>query len=116
MNQYDITLVAISEKKVSVYTESMEEAVKMVKSMYSSTDALDFLDEDVTGISFVGREKDAGEHACEMCEFYCPTCGGCTEEEIDYIIDAVKGTVETIRSCSPVWRELQAGRREYVLK
>lgn len=39
-----------------------------------------------------------------------------TEKEIDYIIDAVKGTVETIRSCSPVWRELQAGRRDYVLK
>ena len=87
MNQYDITLVAISAKKVSVYTESMEEAVKMVKSMYSNTDALDFSDEDVTGISFVGREKEVGEHACEMCEFYCPTCGGCTEEEIDYCGD-----------------------------
>ena len=39
-----------------------------------------------------------------------------TDEEIDYIIDHVKSTVETLRSCSPVWRELQAGRREYVLK
>lgn len=87
MNQYDITLVAISEKKVSVYTESMEEAVKIAKKMYNNTNALDFSDEDVTGISFVGREKDAGEHAYEMCELYCHTCGGCTEEEIEYCGD-----------------------------
>ena len=39
-----------------------------------------------------------------------------TEEEADYIIKAVKEVVEYLRTISPVWRDLQEGKREYVIK
>ena len=38
-----------------------------------------------------------------------------TEEEIDYTIQAVKDVVAQLRSMSPVWRDLQAGKRSYIL-
>ena len=38
-----------------------------------------------------------------------------TEEEIDYMIASVKEVVEYLRSFSPVWRDLQAGKLEYIL-
>lgn len=38
------------------------------------------------------------------------------EEEIDYIIEAVKDTVKTLRAASPVWRELKLGKRKHILK
>ena len=39
-----------------------------------------------------------------------------TEEQVDYMIQAVKDVVSYLRSMSPVWRDLQEGKREYVLK
>ena len=39
-----------------------------------------------------------------------------TEEEIRYIIDAVKDTVSYLRSISPVWRDLQEGKKNYVIQ
>ena len=39
-----------------------------------------------------------------------------TEEEIDYMIKAVTDVVTYLRNMSPVWRDLQEGKREYVLK
>ena len=39
-----------------------------------------------------------------------------TEEQIDYMIEAVTDVVTYLRNMSPVWRDLQEGRREYVLK
>ena len=39
-----------------------------------------------------------------------------TEEQIDYMIAAVTDVVTYLRSMSPVWRDLQEGKREYVLK
>lgn len=39
-----------------------------------------------------------------------------TEEEIDTIIRAVTETVEHLRGFSPVWRDLQSGKRAYILK
>ena len=39
-----------------------------------------------------------------------------TEEEIDYMIEAVTDVVSYLRNMSPVWRDLQEGKREYVLK
>ncbi|MBR3718646.1 MAG: cysteine desulfurase NifS [Firmicutes bacterium] len=39
-----------------------------------------------------------------------------TEEEIDYMIEAVTDVVNYLRNMSPVWRDLQEGKREYVLK
>ena len=39
-----------------------------------------------------------------------------TEEQVDYMIQAVKDVVSYLRNMSPVWRDLQEGKREYVLK
>ena len=39
-----------------------------------------------------------------------------TEEQIDYMIQAVTDVVTYLRNMSPVWRDLQEGKREYVLK
>ena len=38
-----------------------------------------------------------------------------TPEEIDYTVQAVTDTVAYLRSLSPVWRDLQEGRREYII-
>ena len=39
-----------------------------------------------------------------------------TEEEIDYLIKTVTEVVTYLRRMSPVWRELQSGKRAYILK
>ena len=39
-----------------------------------------------------------------------------TPEEVEYIIKTVKEVVEYLRSISPVWMDLQEGRREYVIQ
>ncbi len=38
-----------------------------------------------------------------------------TEEEIDHILTAVLEVVSYLRGISPVWRDLQTGKREYIL-
>ena len=38
-----------------------------------------------------------------------------TEEEIDHILKVVPEVVQTLRNMSPVWRDLQNGKREYIL-
>ena len=38
-----------------------------------------------------------------------------TEEEVDYILSVVPQVVEKLRAMSPVWRDLQTGKREYIL-
>ena len=38
-----------------------------------------------------------------------------TEEEIDYMVQATKDVVAYLRSISPVWRDLQTGKRTYIL-
>lgn len=38
-----------------------------------------------------------------------------TPEEVEYIIKTVKEVVEYLRGISPVWRDLQEGKREYVI-
>ena len=38
-----------------------------------------------------------------------------TEEEIDHILAAVPEVVSLLRNMSPVWRDLQTGKREYIL-
>ena len=38
-----------------------------------------------------------------------------TEAEIDHILTAVPQVVELLRNMSPVWRDLQTGKREYIL-
>ncbi|MBQ3011613.1 MAG: cysteine desulfurase NifS [Oscillospiraceae bacterium] len=39
-----------------------------------------------------------------------------TEEEIEYIIEAVKDVVSYLRSISPVWRDLMNGKQEFIIK
>ena len=39
-----------------------------------------------------------------------------TEEEVDYMIRSVTEVVEHLRQMSPVWRDLMAGKREFVIK
>ncbi len=39
-----------------------------------------------------------------------------TEEDVDYIIRAVKDVVEQLRNMSPVWRDLMAGKRQFVIE
>lgn len=39
-----------------------------------------------------------------------------TKEEADYIIASVKKVVAHLRSFSPVWRDLTAGKKEFILK
>ncbi len=38
-----------------------------------------------------------------------------TDEEVDHILTAVPEVVAYLRSISPVWRDLQTGKREYIL-
>ncbi|MBR5932248.1 MAG: cysteine desulfurase NifS [Lachnospiraceae bacterium] len=38
-----------------------------------------------------------------------------TEEEVDYMIDAVKEVVAYLRGFSPIWRDLTEGKREFIL-
>ena len=47
------------------------------------------------------------------------TCESCvdtnTEEEVDHILEVVPQVVQHLRNMSPVWRDLQTGKREYIL-
>ena len=38
-----------------------------------------------------------------------------TDEDVDYMIQSVKEVVEYLRGFSPIWRDLQAGKKEYIL-
>ena len=38
-----------------------------------------------------------------------------TEEEVDHILSVVPQVVQYLRNMSPVWRDLQTGKREYIL-
>ncbi len=38
-----------------------------------------------------------------------------TQEEMDHILEAVPQVVQYLRGMSPVWRDLQTGKREYIL-
>ena len=39
-----------------------------------------------------------------------------TEEEVDYMIGAVAEVVDYLRSISPVWRDLQSGKQNFVIQ
>ncbi len=70
MKQYEMTLVAISEKRVRISAESAEAAAAMVEKIYSETNILDFTDRDVTDVSILGKAADM--MGCD--------CGTCLEE------------------------------------
>ena len=58
----------------------------------------------------IGRIHDVahGSLRLSICEYN-------TEEEIDHIIKVVPEVVQHLRNMSPVWRDLQTGKREYIL-
>ena len=58
----------------------------------------------------IGRVHDVAHGSLRL-----SLCHYNTEEEIDHILQAVPKVVERLRMMSPVWRDLQAGKREYIL-
>ena len=58
----------------------------------------------------IGRVHDVahGSLRLSLCEYN-------TEEEIDHILTVVPEVVQYLRNMSPVWHDLQAGKREYIL-
>lgn len=61
MRQYEMTLVAISEKRVKISAESAEAAAQMVEKIYSETNLLDFSNRDVTDVSVLAKAADTIE-------------------------------------------------------
>ena len=43
-------------------------------------------------------------------------CEENTEQEVEYIIQAVNDVVSLLRGMSPVWRDLESGKKEFILK
>ncbi len=58
----------------------------------------------------IGRVHDVahGSLRLSLCEYN-------TEEEVEHILKAVPLVVQRLRDMSPVWRDLQTGKREYIL-
>ncbi len=58
----------------------------------------------------IGRVHDVahGSLRLSLCEYN-------TEEEVDHILEVVPQVVQYLRNISPVWRDLQTGKREYIL-
>ena len=58
----------------------------------------------------IGRVHDVahGSLRLSLCEYN-------TEEEIDHILTVVPEVVQYLRNMSPVWRDLQTGKRQYIL-
>ena len=58
----------------------------------------------------IGRVHDVahGSLRLSLCEYN-------TEEEVDHILTVVPEVVQYLRNMSPVWRDLQVGKRQYIL-
>ena len=58
----------------------------------------------------IGRVHDVahGSLRLSLCEYN-------TEEEVEHILKVVPEVVQYLRNMSPVWRDLQSGKREYIL-
>ena len=58
----------------------------------------------------IGRVHDVahGSLRLSLCEYN-------TEEEVDHILKVVPEVVQYLRNMSPVWRDLQVGKRQYIL-
>lgn len=58
----------------------------------------------------IGRPHEVahGSLRLSLCEWN-------TEEEIDYIIKSTEEVVETLRSMSPMWKDLLSGKRKFIL-
>ena len=58
----------------------------------------------------IGRVHDVAHGSLRL-----SVCHLNTDEEIDHILKVVPAVVERLRSMSPVWRDLQSGKRQYIL-
>ena len=58
----------------------------------------------------IGRVHDVAHGSLRL-----SLCHYNTEEEIDHILTVVPRVVQNLRNMSPVWRDLQTGKREYIL-
>ena len=58
----------------------------------------------------IGRVHDVAHGSLRL-----SLCHYNTEEEIDHILKAVPEVVNLLRNMSPVWRDLQTGKRTYIL-
>ncbi len=58
----------------------------------------------------IGRIHDVAHGSLRL-----SLCESNTEEEIDHILKVVPEVVRYLRNMSPVWRDLQSGKREYIL-
>ncbi len=58
----------------------------------------------------IGRVHDVAHGSLRL-----SLCHENTEEEIDHILAVVPQVVQYLRSISPVWRDLQTGKRAYIL-
>ena len=58
----------------------------------------------------IGRVHDVahGSLRLSLCEYN-------TDEEVDHILKVVPEVVQYLRNMSPVWRDLQVGKRQYIL-
>lgn len=59
----------------------------------------------------LGRPHDVAHGSLRL-----SLCEENTAEEIEYIIESVKDVVSLLRGMSPVWRDLESGKREFILK
>ena len=59
----------------------------------------------------IGRVHDVAHGSLRL-----SVCHLNTDEEVDHILKVVPEVVQLLRSMSPVWRDLQEGKREYILK
>ena len=58
----------------------------------------------------IGRVHDVAHGSLRL-----SVCHLNTDEEIDHVLKVVPEVVQTLRNMSPVWRDLQSGKREYIL-
>ena len=58
----------------------------------------------------IGRVHDVAHGSLRL-----SLCHYNTEEEVDHILAVVPEVVQQLRNMSPVWRDLQNGKREYIL-
>lgn len=58
----------------------------------------------------IGRVHDVAHGSLRL-----SLCESNTEEEMDHILKVVPEVVQYLRNMSPVWRDLQVGKRQYIL-
>ena len=58
----------------------------------------------------IGRVHDVAHGSLRL-----TVCHYNTDEEMEHILKVVPQVVQQLRNMSPVWRDLQNGKREYIL-